>query len=236
MMKKITEIILIMFICSMALTACLQQSTEPLNNNDIVAGIINNTSPKESSVEHNPDITAEDSTLCSSNDNADAFGGGPEAFERYYPDELFNLYNLSKLVTWDEIYAAEKTLLENNEYFYNEQLPSLYLMIKELGITKEEFIRVNDQLSDEQIEVLFSNKKNETIQSELKLDTAFFYKGRLYNVYELSSLEPIQLKEMVDEGKMFEYLNVLESLSAGKDNASKILNYYIDLIKNKIDK
>ena len=102
----------------MALTACLQQTTEPLNNNDIVAGIINNTSTKESSVEQNPDITAEDSTLCSSNDNVNASGGGPEDFQRYYPDELFNLYNLSKLVTWDEIYAAEKTLLENNEYFY----------------------------------------------------------------------------------------------------------------------
>ncbi|MBQ2883041.1 MAG: hypothetical protein IJE43_04595 [Alphaproteobacteria bacterium] len=235
MMKKIT-VILIMLICSMALTACLQQATEPLNTNDIVAGIINNTSPKESSVEQNPDITAEDSHLCSSNDNVDASGGGPEDFQRYYPDELFSLYNLSKLVTWDEIYAAEKTLLENNEYFYNEQLPPLYLMIKELGVTKEEFIRVNDQLNDEQIEVLFSNKKNETIQRELKLDTAFFYKGRLYNIYELSALEPIQLKEMVDEGNMIDYLNVLESINAGKGNDSEILNDYIDFIKNKIDK
>lgn len=235
-MKRIIVVFLITLICGMALTACLQQPTEPFNNNDIVAGIINNTSSKEESVEQNLQITEENSTQYSSDDNADALGGGPEAFQRYYPDELFNLYDLSKLVTWDEIYAAEKTLLENNEYFYNEQLPSLYLMIKELGITKEEFMRVSDRLSDAQIEVLFSNKKNETIQRELKLDTAFFYKGRLYNVYELSALEPLQLKEMVDEGKMIEYLNVLESLSAGKGNDSEILNDYIDLIKNKIDK
>ncbi len=235
-MKKITAVVLIVLMGSMALTACLQQSTEPINNDDIVAGIINNTSSKESSVEQNPDITAEDSTLCSSDDNVDAFGGGPELFERYYPDELFNLYNLSKLVTWDEIYAAEKTLLENNKYFYNEQLPSLYLMIKELGITKEEFVRVNDQLSDKQIEVLFSDKKNETIQSELKLDTAFLYKGRLYNVYELSALESSQLKEMADEGELIEYLNVLESLSAREDNSSKILNDFVDSIKNKMAK
>ena len=159
-----------------------------------------------------------------------------EDFERYYPDELFNLYDLSKIVSWDKIYAAEQNLLKNNANFYNEQLPPLYLMIKELGVTKEEFIRVNDQLNDEQIEVLFSNKKNETIQRELKLDTAFFYKGRLYNIYELSALEPIQLKEMVDEGNMIDYLNVLESIYAGKGNDSEILNDYIDFIKNKIDK
>ncbi len=40
-----------------------------------------------------------------------------EDFERYYPDELFNLYDLSKIVSWDEIYAAEEKLLKNNANF-----------------------------------------------------------------------------------------------------------------------
>lgn len=151
------------------------------------------------------------------NHNGDGMGGGGgEAFERYYPDELFNLAVLSYIVTWDEIYAAENKLLAENEYYYNEQLPSLYLFIRELNINKEDFVRAMDEYdpdyyTDEQIEWLFSDADIPTIQAAFKLDTALLYKGRLYNLYELLRLDPSQLREMADTEEMNDYFAGLDA-------------------------
>ena len=135
-----------------------------------------------------------------------------EDFERYYPDELFNLYDLSKIVTWDEIYAAEEKLLENNKYFYNEQLPPLYLFIKELNIRKEDFIKATDDISEEQIDLLFSDADIETIMKNLKADWAFYHEGRLYNIFELAELDKDLIIELRECGALNEFIAYMESL------------------------
>lgn len=154
---------------------------------------------------------AESDTQEAPDGNGSGIGSG-DAFEGYYPDELFDLRILSDIVTWDEIHAAEAKLLAENEYFYNKQLPALYLMVRELGVGKEAFARVNDgDYTDEQIEWLFSDTDIRTIQSALKLDTAFLYNGRLYDLYELLSSEPSQLRKMAGTGEMAAYLADLDA-------------------------
>ena len=153
-------------------------------------------------------------------ENGNGMGGGWDDFEAYFPEELYNLYHLSYIVTWEEIYAAENKLLAENEYFQADQLPSLYLVIHELNISKEEFVRVNEKFkklneelhteqdvyTDEQIEWLFSDADIQTIQAAFKLDTALLYHGRLYNPYELLELEDSLLRELANTEEMTAYL------------------------------
>ena len=134
-----------------------------------------------------------------------------EDFERYYPDELFNLYDLSKIVSWDEIYAAEERLLKNNANFYNEQLPPLYLMIKELAISKEDFVKVADDISEEQIEWLFATDEA-VVMKHLKADWAFYHEGRLYNIFELAELDKDLIIELRECGDLNEFIAYMESL------------------------
>ena len=133
-------------------------------------------------------------------------------FERYYPDELFSLYDLSKIVTWDEIYAAEQNLLKNNANFYNEQLPPLYLMIKELAISKEDFVKVADDISEEQIEWLFATDEA-GVMKHLKADWAFYHEGRLYNIFELAELDKDLIIELRECGDLNEFIAYMESLN-----------------------
>ena len=134
-----------------------------------------------------------------------------EDFERYYPDELFNLYDLSKIVTWDEIYAAEEKLLKNNANFYNEQLPPLYLMIKELAISREDFVKISEDISEEQIEWLFATDEA-VVMKHLKADWAFYHEGRLYNIFELAELDKDLIIELRECGALNEFIAYMESL------------------------
>ncbi len=173
-------------------------------------------------------ITFKDSTSCylkvdSSENNPTSVE--PMEYGRYYPDELFNLYDLSKIVSWEEIYAAEE-LLKNNEYFYNEQLPPLYLMIRHLNISKRDFIKASESVSLEQIEWLFSDADIPTIMINLKADWAFHYKGKLYNIYELAEMNKDMLIEFKNYGELDEYIAYMDSL----DEKFEALEY----IKNSI--
>ena len=134
-----------------------------------------------------------------------------EDYQRYYPDELFNLYDLSKIVTWDEIYAAEEKLLKNNASFYNEQLPPLYLMIKELAIDKEDFVRVADGIGEEQLEWLFATDEA-AVMKHLKADWAFYHEGRLYNIFELAELDKDLIIELRESGAFNGILTYFDSL------------------------
>ena len=134
-----------------------------------------------------------------------------EDFKRYYPDELYNLYDLSKIVTWDEICAAEQNLLKNNASFYNEQLPPLYLMIKELAISKEDFVKVADDISEEQIEWLFATDEV-AVMKHLKADWAFYHEGRLYNIFELAELDKNLIIELRECGALNGIIAYFESL------------------------
>lgn len=152
----------------------------------------------------------------SESEGMDEPGGNGKPFERYYPDELFNLLTLTDIVSVNEVLAAAEKLHAENAYYHNGQLPPLYLVIHELNIGKEDFIRVNNRnkdypavdpvYTDEQIEWLFSDADIQTVQAALKLDTALLYNGRLYNPYELLALEDSLLREMANTEEMTAYL------------------------------
>ena len=160
-----------------------------------------------------------------SDNNGNGMGEGGEG-ERYYPDELFNLLPLTGIVSVEEVLTAAEKLRVENAYYDNGQLPSLYLVIRELNIGKEEFIRVNDRnkkypavepvYTDEQIDWLFSDADIQTVQAALKLDTALLYNGRLYTVYELLALEDSLLREMAGSEEMNAYLAVLDRYLCGQ--------------------
>lgn len=232
-MKKIAFLVLAILLCGIVLSSCAQKAIPQSESQEVTADNSANEDPvnvKNDVIEGEPghEITKE------SEAGGQGTGSGSEDFERYYPDELFDSYILSKIVTWDEIYAAEDALLSENAYFYNEQLPPLYLMIRQLQISKEDFVRVNtetkeinaernseqDVYSDAQIELLFGNHDIETIQSTLKLDTAFLYGGKLYTIYELSALDASQLKEMASKGDLDQYLNNLKVLAEKENRVS----------------
>ena len=134
-----------------------------------------------------------------------------EEFERYYPDELYGIYVLSHLVSWEDILAGEVEQKEN-ESFYNEQLPPLYLMIRHFDISKEAFLSVADQLSKEQIDWLFSGADEKAIMENLKAEWAVYYDGRLYNVYELAELDKDLVIELRENGVFDELIAYMDSL------------------------
>ena len=134
-----------------------------------------------------------------------------EEFERYYPDELYDIYVLSHLVSWEDILAGEVEQKEN-ESFYNEQLPPLYLMIRHFDISKEAFLSVADQLSKEQIDWLFSGADENAIMENLKAEWAVYYDGRLYNVYELAELDKDLVIELRENGVFDELIAYMDSL------------------------
>ena len=133
-----------------------------------------------------------------------------EEFERYYPDELYDIYVLSHLVSWEDILAGEVEQKEN-ESFYNEQLPPLYLMIKELAISKEDFVKVAEDISEEQIEWLFATDEA-VVKKHLKADWAFYHEGRLYNIFELAELDKDLIIELRKCGALNEFIAYMESL------------------------
>lgn len=140
------------------------------------------------------------------NGNGTGDGGG-EVFERYFLDKFYNLADLSFIVTWEEIYAAENKLFAESEYFLHDQLPPLYMMIHELNIQKEDFVRVTGgEFTDEEIDWLFTDADVQTIQKAFKLDTALLYNGKLYNLYELLRLEDPLLRELAGTEEMNAYL------------------------------
>ena len=134
-----------------------------------------------------------------------------EEFERYYPDELYDIYVLSHLVSWEDILAGEVEQKEN-ESFYNEQLPPLYLMIRHFDISKEAFLSVADQLSKEQIDWLFSGADEKAIMENLKAEWAVYYDDRLYNVYELAELDKDLVIELRENGVFDELIAYMDSL------------------------
>lgn len=152
----------------------------------------------------------------------DGWGDGSgSALERYYPDELFYLLNLASIVPVEEVLAAAEKLLAENPYYANEQLPPLYLVIHELNISKEAFIRLNQRnkeqhtgdpvYTDEQIEWLFSDADVQAVQAGLKQDTTLLYNGRLYTLYELLGMEDSQLREMAGTEELSAYLADLDA-------------------------
>lgn len=168
----------------------------------------------DSDIQEEPGVSSMEAEV-NPDQNGDGMGGGWEEFEAYFPEELYNLYTLSYIVTWEEIHAAESKLLAEDGSYQTDQLPPLYLVIRELNISKEDFIRARDKYdpayyTDEQIEWLFSDADIQTVQAALKRDTTLVYNGRLYNPNELLRLEDSLLRKMANTKEMTAYLAGLD--------------------------
>lgn len=118
---------------------------------------------------------------------------------------------------WDEF-------PEHRHEFKSQQLPPIYQAIKKFKITKEDFIRVNEEhkahnledrkywepreieYTDRQIELLFDEKDINVIKQELKTDGTYYYDGVLYNLYQVMDLSLATQKKMAKNGGLVEYL------------------------------
>ncbi len=146
----------------------------------------------------------------------------PPVLTRPYPNEMYNFYFLSKVYKWadiEEITAA----LEDPEYEYYDVLkdiPLIYWYIKELDVPIDVFIQANEELSDEQIEILYSDKDFETIKKEAKSFSTFYQDGRFYLIDDLLKLDYSSLIETDRSGELSEYLNEIKSRSEGKSHST----------------
>ncbi len=115
------------------------------------------------------------------------------------------------------------------EYQGNDRLPVIYNLIRDIGISKEEFVRSNETMkalklsdmslgiyvyTDQEIEYLFGNYDRETVIRHLKAPTAFYYEGRLYTVYDLEKLDDSILKAMSENGGLNAYLDFMAEFNS----------------------
>lgn len=255
-MKKISLIILAALLCCAVMPSCVQQSETSFDPSHLLAGDFTNVTSADrsdditdqSSVESSDDMSDDSSSYTESSPAESIEPEIPDYFyndlDRYYRDDLYDVTILEELVSWDEIYAADKIFSEN-EYFYNEQVPPIYCMLHELKISKEDFIRVNEEAkrkneeinteksvyTDKEIEYFYGNYSYEEIQAALKLDTVFQYKDRIYTMQDLSLLESSKLKEMAGDD-LNDYLDLMDEVIEFRGYEHK--KEYLDTIRKKI--
>ncbi len=118
-----------------------------------------------------------------------AIGGSDPTFSRKYIDEVYNLY------ICDEIVGREVGDKWVNEVFLKlspaeqEALPNVYMMIVDLGISKEALEKKNrelggDELQQSTIDALYLEDVSE-IKKALKNPLALYYDGEIYTFDEL---------------------------------------------------
>ena len=153
--------------------------------------------------------------------------------ERYYSDSLNDIYLLSKIRTWDEIYAWNDNVYLKQPLSEISQLPPIYQAIKGLNVNRDEFTRVNAEwiafneehgteqstYTDEQIEYMFGDYDENEIKQKLKQVTTYYYEGRLYTVYELMEADADLFNEMIESGGLEEFAVSIEKYVQGNDLA-----------------
>lgn len=156
-------------------------------------------------------------------------GGGPEMYERRYPDELYNTAPLFELVGADAVQSFFETFYQGLDADEIDQMPDLYRAVHGLGIAKEDLLCIAADTgcyTSAQIELIYTGTKEE-IQQQLKSSWAFWYDGRLYNIYDLIQSE--QLTDMFLYGELSAFLQDFRSEIQGKTHVSHF-NEWIDLI------
>ncbi len=144
-------------------------------------------------------------------------GGGPEELERYYPDNLYGTAPLFEIVGEEAVVSFFEKLNQEKDAAEIEQLPSLYWAVHGLGIAKEELLAAvgEDDYTAEQIELIYTGTEQE-IQKKLKTSWAFWYDGRLYNIYDLVQLEQEPLRELFRHGDLSTFLHHLIPVVEGR--------------------
>ena len=156
-------------------------------------------------------------------------GSGPEMYERRYPDELYNTAPLFELVGADAVQSFFETFYQGLDADEIDQMPDLYRAVHGLGIAKEDLLCIAADTgcyTSAQIELIYTGTKEE-IQQQLKSSWAFWYDGRLYNIYDLIQSE--QLTDMFLYGELSTFLQDFRSEIQGKTHVSHF-NEWIDLI------
>ena len=214
----IISILLLSALCLFACGGSVMETSVPNPSSDssqeasVVSVESDSLSTSERSYENEAGVTTDDA------------GGALYGIHRHYPDELCDIYLLSKIKTWDEIEAWVSNVYLEQADEEMDQLPAIYQAIKGLGIEREEFERANtDQIAynakygtrqsvytDKQIEIMFGETDENVIKKELKSDSTFYYGGRVYTVFELSEVDNALLRDMVEKGNLTQYLDVVE--------------------------
>ncbi|MBR2634921.1 MAG: hypothetical protein IKD31_05025 [Clostridia bacterium] len=151
------------------------------------------------------------------------------AFELYFVPQAYHDKMLIQYGSYSETFVdlMRKNWAEESrqKYGYTDQIPLIYYLIREMKISKESFIQINEAykealktkpqnsdeypaFTDEQIDLLYSCTEEE-IRLALKTDYAFMYKGVLYNVALLKKAggtDPVFFREMVEKGGLSEFL------------------------------
>ncbi|MBR4978951.1 MAG: hypothetical protein IKX77_00155 [Clostridia bacterium] len=135
---------------------------------------------------------------------------------------------------FDDKYMASvddfiKKYEKNGYWTRKDRLPLMYYLIREIEISREEFVQSNEQLkslkladtsflinvyTDYEIEYLFGDYDNETVMRHLKAPTAFYYEGRLYTIYDLGKLDDSILKAMSENGGLNAYLDFMAEFNS----------------------
>ena len=140
------------------------------------------------------------------------------------------------------------------EYQGNDRLPVMYNLIRDIGMSREEFVRSNEKMktlklsdmslgiyvyTDQEIEYLFGDYDKETVMRHLKAPTAFYSDGRLYTIYDLDGLDDLEQKSVAETGNIDEYLIFMKKfVAASKDYyaAKHADSYYLPQVMSGYDR
>lgn len=225
-MKSKKALTMIVFVCVILISACNDLSSQEAQNTNTngQSSIIQSPVVDEVNNQSHPTSTVNDSDSDSQSDNASMrleginLQGGYDVFDRRYIDVVENIYYGTKIVgekaseQWKNDVYLKKSAEEQSE------LPSLYQMIRDLSIPKEDMIKLNLSLKDQGatamvipdhvIESLYVTDEN-NLKKSLVSPLALYSEGSIYTVNDLKKmslgsdnvfpLESSDLKVFVDK-------------------------------------
>ncbi len=132
-------------------------------------------------------------------------GGGDTRFMRLYVDEVYNIAIASDIVGREASDEWTSSFLELSAV-EQEELPTLYRIINDLGIPKEAIIKKNEEygeyasLTDDMIDALYEDI--DTMKMKLRSPLALYHNGEIYTLDGLKA-NPMQLSliplEVIDD-------------------------------------
>lgn len=149
-----------------------------------------------------------------------------DSFSKYYPEELYCVSTLLRIRPWKDIRTFASGDYQKLSEEEKTQLPPLYHFIRGLSVGKEELKKAGEYrkkvsqdrstddlpaLSDEQLDLLFSGNGKERIMEGLKSETAFYFDGRLWNIYDIASADQTKYEGIKKEAGFAEYYNRMKT-------------------------
>lgn len=227
-MKKIIFAACTLFIVILVATSCSYTKHNEFQNKTLQNEQIANTNV-ELPAQNNVEIEYKDYSEIPS------IGGSDYTFSRKFVDEVYNIQIAAEVVgkekrnEWVNNVFLKKTAEEQSA------LPTLYQMIVDLNIPKEELIEKNNEYIDfpdqyipmEIINSLY-NSDVKTVKQELKSPLALYYDGEIYTFDELSkNTGKINIPKSV-LGEYFEYIEIV----CERNNLTKYMQESITAAKN----